>query len=687
MSNSYCPPTAILHGKGGIAIYGSPIGVVEIDGGGGELVRVADGPGALQDAINAQGDAYDVDGQIRLIQLEPRTYSLAAPLTWRSGVYVVTTPGTVLAAAFSPNVALNDDPANLLIDMSGAVDATTLNTTLTNSITPGGVNYYGSGARKISVASVGTLAVGQHIVIGGHEDLTGLAPGGSNGSAVDYWEVARVDGISGLKLALGWGTLQYHDVGAGATGTPRSVKRCIPLRDCGIVGGGTISAVDGAVAVGIRVSYALNVRLDVRVEGFSRAGIEPGFGAMGLEIDVVKGTQCQCAVLVNSAHEGWIRIRTEENAAARYHANGLKRHSIVFQNGPCDWVIDNPQLHNVVGGISHRGGYGLVINGGSITSCMIHEQPIDSYHINLRGGGICTGGGEGSLDEFGRGVTILGTEVVDVRDDPAVAESAGVPIAGSVMIHDTHRCNVVGLKIDNRGVSFQTTIDGDDNYTMHGLVIQDASGTIMGTELCGVQYAINFRSGAGITIDGVNYVPSPGTGTNGTVWLYLGANADSIGRNYIRNVRAAGYILTEAGFVHAGLLEFDGQFTLNEKTTSGPLYLAQNKTGALRDNGACVALDPAQAQIQLIAIDGATDKLGTIVQSDGLQVLIDGYCLLKPGKGEGAQAQCTGAVAVGDIVSVATGLYTAATGAARPIGRALSARSGGGSSLVKLGPV
>src|SRR5574343_529405 len=476
----------------------------------------------IQAAIDAATASYSADGVIRTVQLSAGRHQVSAKPVLKNGVTLegVGIDATFLepTATWTPLVADAMSETNVLLDAVGTLDTATCNTVLTDTITPSAVDYYGSGATKISVADSGTLAPDDYIRIGGHSELIGLSPGGSNGPKVDHWEIRKVLSIAAngidTTLTLATPLLCYHETGVGGAGgkTPRSVVRVIPLEKASVKNL-TLSAINGTHAVGLRIREALNVNIcNVKVEGFSRNGIEVSYGTEGYVLaQIEKGEQCQTAIRVRHAHGGAIpNFSTNPDVAERSHANGLPCAAIIFEMFSVNCAVTNPRISHVIQGISIRGGHGITIRGGYIHDCDLREQSLvdASGYMGaaIRGSGFCSGSGEGDYDEFVGSWILEGVVFDDCLIDRSTALDVTCPVAATVCVHDSHNIKVKDITIRVTGRN-DTDSDVDTDIDIFGIVSQDAAGTISGVEMKGGDYVLTHRSAAGMLYERFRWTP------------------------------------------------------------------------------------------------------------------------------------------------------------------------------------
>ncbi len=642
----------------------------------------------LQAAIDDASAEWAADGIKREVVIGPGVLRVATLPHMKSGVVLSGYRGRSTVKAHStwvPDIAFADDRTNCLLAGDGVENSAKLNTTLTNSITPGGATYYGAGARKLSLASLGTLAVNDYFKVVGHETAVGETPGGSNGSAVESNELLQVAALqtSPNRVTLAWPTRAYHDVDAGGVGTPRSVRAVDPLRDFEIRDL-TFDCSGGTFAVAIRLDSALRGIIDgCAFKGFSRSPIEV-FGCLDIYMD---------GVLLNGENNGGVYVRASHcidihglrtsTTGLRNHANGLRRATIFTEWNPSVTVADSTIRH-VVQGMSFRGGKAEVCRV-TIDDCDIRPQSLsDGIHGTLRGVGIDTGNGEGPNDEYVKAINLTDVIVSNCRSDSATSNSND-QFEWSVCFHDCHQVRATGLSVLNNGLAGSTTLDGDDDYQMYGIGFQDCYATLTNCVVKGCEYGYGVRFSLGVTLENCKYVSAPGSGAQSQIALWLNDGKALSINNFDGGGGAYLWFTTAFASNTPELPEFSGVTTFVDVKVQGPFLVAKNGTGGGVTHGDVVALDPASAAGQrsfITPAGGSTHHAVVCFFTNGT------YWLVKALPGAATFANVSGAIAVGDYIEAQNGSRVAIKGTvanARTIGRALEAK-GAGTAIIKLQP-
>ena len=616
-------------------------------------------------AVQAAAALAASTGRKQTVRLEAGVYEAQAGESWQLARSRVAVEGagagkTILRAASAPNISLADDRTNCLAFGAGVERTDILSTVLTTAISPGGVAWFGSGTRKVSVNSLGTLAaqpnggVGMWLAIGGC-DVVGLNQGGQSGSNYRSRELIRVASTqtSPERITFEWVTKKHHSIaasGPGGTGETPYVVAVEPVEDFEIRG---ITFESTSHAVGLRLDdVARFVLEDLEFKGFTRSPVEC-FGYHDANGHGLKFESCHGGVYLRGGDVSEFNFETSTGGSRRHPLGGYDRGAWWPEHGVSHAVLRGCKVRHRAAGIHWRG-----FGGG----CAEYDCTIDDIDMGAATnpppnsaiqGAWDSGSGEGPDDEHAFGLIVRGSVIRNVRFPSTEGQNIDDLIKGSANIHDATRLDIE--MVIEAGLSDQTTIDGDANYRTFGWVTQDAAGRLA-IKVFGGQYEACVRSAAGhLVLDGCEYHATPNSGANSNVSLvlYWAPNVE------IRNHYGQGYLWfgtpygtnpTPYALAVTGTLNQDGY------VCAGPMRVAL-LSGTIGNDGDVVAYDAAApAGTTRVKVPAAsTDQVAIVVGRRNLSGFPDGtYGLVRP-PGGGVQAQVNGATTAGQVLDLTIG--------------------------------
>jgi hypothetical protein len=650
----------------------------------------------LQSLIDAASAAWreDPERRKRRVRIGAGVLRIAATVQLRSGVVLEGAGSGVTVimphASWCPDITLVADKTNALVAGLGTVDMATMDTTLTTALTPGGVPYYGAGSRELSVASLGTLEAGDYFAVAGHETGDGQQPGGSNGSAVDCYEVLRAETVTQPdRIALSWPTKQHHGTTNGGVGTPLTVRAVSPLLACEIAGI-TFDGGDCFIAIGIRLERAI----DIAVEDCSFAWFTShALDAMGCTDVTLDGIRldggCNGGLNLDSVIDCRVTNFSTSTDGPRHHTQGWIGSAIRFLGYSTACAVDNFTIRHMCSGIKLECFRDLSITNGTIDDIDIRpKMAMDSEeHV-----GIAIDMGVINLNyaNWAGPLTMANLLVTNCRADPAHAVIGDVAQTFSVWLHDVIGINASNITVENTGVSPHTTIDDDDDYWMPGVGAQDCGGVVTGLRIKGCAYAFGYFSSLGLKISDFEIMVGPGGGgTNPTVGLWLNQNLAApfeISDGYIQGgIYFGPDFVPDYKYFLMRNISFDGA------SFDGPMLLARNASElSLVQGDVCVYDEAAPDGAREVRLANGFGEAGAcVVAMSTLNVVGDGaMMLIAPANTYMDVVKVTGAVHVGDLLVTTATTAAEATGTAAAytaIGRALSSNPTGLGS-VRMGP-
>lgn len=669
--------------------------VFDLSSGRGPMVP----PGAIAELQGLLDDASAVflsTGQPQVVNLSIGEFSITSPLRLPTGVTLrgVGQGLTILRRTDSPAIGLIDDPENAVVISQGMLDLT-FDTVLTNAIAPGGNPWFGAGARQLSVATTVGLLPGDWIDVHGWETGVGSNPTSSptNGSDIIVDELLLVTAAAAGVITLETPTAAHHVTvnGPGAVGDQLlAVRRVIPTFDNAIEDM-TIDCGPGNVANGLTVDYGVRFNLSrVTFKNAKRLGYEFRKG-------------CRDCVHVDTTIDscnggaGYLSCFSSRNVGLRTNPAGLRNHSVgVIRAGL--W------LYRMSNGISvsdfdlRHLCQGMWLQAFRV--CSLVDGVLDDIYGMpkfLRDGltgGVAIQMGTTPLDEtaWSDGLVMQGITFRNVRMDPNAAVVGGRVLFWTVYYHDVYGIVSGNHNFDNDGVSPYSSSNGDDDFFMTGVGFQDAAGTFTSHRFKGVEYAFGINSCQGIRLQGWEATSAPGGG--GTVpvvamWFNQGIACQP---EFV-DCYFQGGIFFGPDF---GTTSVDWEMSIKNHAFDAQKYalaiLVQNKTGAVLTTGQIVELSPTPispgAREVVAAGPGSTVGLMAAAMQLGFGIPINGYGFATPLPASEAKALASGTVNMGDLLEAdgALALHSnAAVTLGAYAGRALEARSGAGSSLIRVG--
>lgn len=648
---------------------------------------------ALIDAASAAWQA-DTEHRKRRVRVGPGVLRTSGTVQLKSGV-VLEGAGAGLTvirphASWCPEPSLAAERSTSLLAGLGAIDMDTLDTTLTTALSPGGVPYYGAGARQLSVAALGELQAGDYFALSGHEPGDGQQPGDSNGSAVECCELLRAEAVAAPdRIELSWPTKQHHGISNGGVGTPLTARAVAPLLQCEIRG----LSFDGAgcaIPGGLRLDLAIDVVVDdCAFAGFSRYALDASGCSQLALADLRLEGACNGGLYLDSVIDCMIRGFSTAADGPRHHEHGPIGSAIRLVGVSTACTVDDFAIRHMCSGIKLECFRDVTVTNGIIDDIDIRPKMLQDSEEHV---GIAIDMGAININSanWGGPLTMANILVTNCRADPTHAVVHGVAQTFSVWLHDTLGINATNITVENTGVSPHTSVDGDDDFWMPGVGAQDCGGVVTGLRVKGCEYALAYFSNLGLKISDFEFLVGPGgSGTNTAIALWLNQNL------------AAPFELSN-GFMQGGVYfgpDFvpDYQYFVVQDVSfdgarfDGPLLLARNKSGGGRVQGdVCVYDTSAPTGAREVKLASGVGEMGAcVVAMSLLNLVADGAMMLvAPANTYLDVVKVVGPIATGDLLVTTASAAAQATSTAAAytaIGRALSSK-GDGLGTVKMGP-
>jgi hypothetical protein len=487
--------------------------------------------GALINAAILQASLlYNVSGTKQEVTLEPyKLYKIEVPIVGRSGVMLVGYE-TRIQPTYG-DAADADNPANCVIGVTGAVNTTLLDTTLTARIP------YNN--ETLPVASAGNIQAGRYVLVEGHNEpfiddpVGGDALGESDGDDVVRSEVLKVASVASLNLNLAWST-RHHWGHNGVT-----VRGVIPIVGFEVHGLTLLGSVDGVTtAVGIRAIYSLDLTIrNVKFSGMSRFGVDVR-GVTGATIQGLKSL---------GTNNGWWQFYSVSDweisefsgtrGAPSSHSLGYTRYPALFRgrctSGSCrNGVVEGTTFGMYVAGGKHLRFHDIIIRDVEVTDDA-YDRHVASGDLQSLGQamlGFGMGFGPLNIAEFSHDVQVSNLQTENLRTPGTGAWTTGTPYrAVALLFHDCLALSLTNVSAINAGETATT-------YCVAGVGLVDVDVMFKNLRVRGHQYGVftenssNLIRGDGLIVEG-----GSGESPNANIPLYLDhvAGQHNI---YIRNV-------------------------------------------------------------------------------------------------------------------------------------------------------
>lgn len=580
-----------------------------------------------------------------------------------------------------------EDRTNAMVEGDGIIDTVKLDTVLTTAITPGGVPYFGAGARKVSVVSTGTVDSGDYFTIEGHESGDGMLPGGSYGSAINMCEILRVDSDdapTATKIPLQSPTKRHHVTTNGGIGQALSVRGLTPLRNVEIRGI-TFDGNSRYIAVGLRLDRSLDIKLqDVVFRGFTRNAVEM-FGCSNVKIDgMLLDGENSGGLYLDSCIDVDVSDFRTSTRVKRYHPDSTKIRSALYVAGDSTRVtVDDFAINNVCCGMWLTSFHDLTVTNGTIDDCDFRPK-VNIDNLNHAGIGINMGDLDLTLASFAGPLTLANVLVTNCRADPAMAVQGGVYLSWSVYFHDVYGINASNITVENTGLSPYTTLDGDDDYWMPGFGSQDCSGVVIGLMIKGCEPGFGYHSSQGLRVFSIDILSaSRGGGLSPVIAFWFNGTTNAP-------------LLVSGGNIQGGVYfgpdfvpDWDGivlkEISWDGKLCQGPLKLTKNTTGGVRTHGDSVVFD-SDASVRSVVLPGSDGAAKPcFVSMPAINTIADnGLLFVVPANTYFEGAKVAALTKVGEVLETSSGLTAAKVNNASTehLGRALTE----GAVTVVVGP-
>lgn len=602
---------------------------------------------------------------------------LEAKIATRSFVTVDFGP-SLITTTMTPLATLADDPQNHLFGAQGAIDAVTLDTTLTVDANVGDAT--------VTVAATGGLVVGQYVVFSVDTGTAGSDLYGSGAGSILIFEIRKVVNIAGLVLTLDAPLLEFFSSVAVAA----RVRRVLPIRNVEVIGG-LWDAAGGTIASGIMAQYALNVTLlGQRMQGFSRAALDLELAAQNFLVeDYVRLGETNADVLMNSAHEGRIINFDYAPGGAREHANGFPRGCISLRGRSASDQILGGRIGGGNIGVQVYGGLNPKLADVTITDCNPAARiarcagNLDGYIPGAPiGAGIDTGADVvATLADFWFGLQTRGVKIENVDT------SAGAYVYAA-SLHDGQSGDVE-LEVINLGVG----------TSMRGISISDVNGDFPYVKTRGVTSAITWQNGNYSNHFGdVDIREQGGSGAtyNGAPLVLNLALASFIEFDRLSiSGSGGGNLLGLAAAVPTGTVFRTKQFIFDGLVqTLDEVYLVQNAVldgagaPATLPLGSVVELDPTtDGQVIAAGLGGSPARFLTVVKGpadDTAALSAFLVAVTKPGVASQVRVASAEVVAPGDPLRHGAGGEAVVDAAATndSLGVAITSKAAGAAALV-----
>jgi hypothetical protein len=619
----------------------------------------------VQAAIDAASAMWAATGVRQTVRLGRGVLRVSEPgLRWRSGVTVdgngeVTIKPT---AGWSPGAGLVDDRRNFLCRGEGDVDVAKMNTVLTTAITPGGVAWYGAGARKMSVASTGTLAASDFFAVEGHESGDGSTYGGA-GVMVVCCEILRASAIEAgpPRITLASPTKQHHVTDNHGIGVPLSVRALTPFIDAE-VRGITFDADGKLFAVGVLLDRVVDVKLtNCAFRGFTKWVVD-SFGSSGLRFD-------DCVLL--GSNSGGINLESAIDCRidnmncmaheARFHpASTFIRNAVRVAGWSTHVHMQGGLIQHMCSGVKWECFRACSMDGVHIDDMDIRPKMLldSEEHVGV---GIDMGVIDLSYANFAGPLNITNCMVTNCRQDATMTgadANGGVWQCYSAWLHDVYGLNINGLTVENTGLSPYTTIDGDGRYLMTGVGSQDCQGCVVGLKVKGCEVAFGYHSAQGLVLVDYDLRAVPGSGSNPATAMFF--NSNTLSTLHMRGGRIQGGIYFGPDFatpVVGNTIEMTGVDFDDAGYFAGPLLISRNSASAVgtRTIGDVVVFDPATSingvrRVDIPSVADAAHALkGIVAMSASNTIAANGWLFVVPANTK-ATCNVSGAVSVGDQI-------------------------------------
>lgn len=427
----------------------------------------------------------------RLLLKSRARYLLSASPQIASGA-VVETDGEDFAdvavyPTWAPLVGSANDPTISLLTAASVVASS--GTYLTSAA----VRY----SRTAVVASVGDLAVGDLV-----ELRTTTAKGQDfvgNQTFADRVDILEIESINGTTLRFTTRVRNMH-AGGGSESAGATVRKVTtPVRDIKLKRI-RLDASGGTHPVGLRLDGVFGAELDLKVCGFSHAGVLSRRGTLGLKganngpMRLIYDGECNHAFKMEQTSAVKLQFESTGNGA-RFHANGVIGGLIHLTQRCSDIAIVESVIENGCTGIFEKGAVSLLLRDVVIENCDLTERVVDGRFVpeellsnpsyKVAAAGLEMNGGNSNINtqnEQGRGVVlqdvVLRNCVVPASD---FTQGAGLLVdhfemSGRLFVENTGRTGnvIVGTAPYARGI-----IIWDDSGADLEIVTQGVEGAFI----------------------------------------------------------------------------------------------------------------------------------------------------------------------------------------------------------------
>lgn len=499
-----------------------------------------------------------------------------------------------ITTTMAPAIGLADDPDNSLFYARGVELPAVLNTTLTVLGVPG--------AAFITVAALGTIAVGDYVVIRANCFTMGTDLSGAPSGNVDIYEIHRVAATAAAPNRIFFEDTLWNYFGASGA-QPAIVRAVDPIRRFEMVGG-LLDCSGGTIADGVSSLYALEMEcIGQQAVGFSRSALELGPGTQHwLVEDFTRLGETNADIFTRASHAGVIR-NYGYRPGLRQHANGLPRGNITMRNRSNDNSIENCMIGGGNIGILIWGGFDLYIDATARDcdpTARIARSNSDGGTAGTVGAALQTGVEDLNIVDYPFGMHVKSL---------VVGECVTVGNPGyAVYIEDVRQGVFDSIHVMNLG----------ETGAMNGVILSDCKDSVFGIIMVrGCERAVTWENGAySTTIASIEIQPQGGSGTPSAVApLYLNLGLACIIR--VERVKTADW----GGFVEFGnsypatnVFGISHLYGIGLETIDELYAVANGTTGTLA-NGEVVELDAATAgRVVDPGVGGAPNRCLTLVR-------------------------------------------------------------------------
>lgn len=624
---------------------------------------------ACQSAFSSSN--YLQKGTVNLLR---GTYTFESPVVVPDHVKVVMDPEAIIIPTFSTGPK---DPAGAVFKLSGSIDTSRLNTTLSSTAI--------KGRNTINLTSTGTLQPGDYVIIEGWNS-SGDASAMSDGSGSILQEVIRVstEWTGSLTVLLAWPLYQQH----GGTITVKGVRPSIGAEvHGGILSGSTTSVTS---SVGVLVQYALDsVVNNVSACGFSRSAIDVE-ASVGFKSDGFWNLGGSTSwYFLSSVCSFKITGFDGRDDVSRIHALGDPKAQIYLRRRCTDGLIANGTVRCGYAGIWHGGGHNLKFDNISIVNQEITQAIYDRAVTSgdyQSGGMWAIGFGSGhaplGIAEFAMGCMYSNINTENLVAPNVTPWNNSTPLrASAVYIHDTRDIAVSNL----------TCVHNDPNSPVGGIILSDTEGGATNIIVRGHVYGLFCQNVLDdLKIVGYRFIGGRGASPNASIPIYLDYNAASNRGITFTNVHVANAF----SFLRfGGSFGFDPNLTIRNLITDSGQWeyciLAYNATGTTFNVGDVVEIDPSNANsdIRIRTPQESSDfhrRLVGIVSGGG-EDIGTGYQLVAPLPQDCATIRATGSISYGDSVSyLPTRMVTTVANGSGTLGVSLTRKAAVASGMIRV---